>query len=195
MDYSQDPDVALMLAFQQGDVKAFETLIARYQNVVVNSIARYVRDRAEAEDLAQDVFFRVYRASAKYTPQAKFSTWLFRIVTNMCLNEIRDRGRHKILSLAPDEVLTQHPSREPGGEPSHGIQQRETRDQVRAAIDALPDTQRLAIIYDKYQDLSYEEIGVRMKLSPMAVKSLLSRARENLRLRLEPLLRQGLAGE
>lgn len=195
MDYALDPDVQQMLAFQKGDEQAFAALVERFQGIVIATIYRYVGDRPEAEDLAQDVFIRVYNARKNYTPQAKFSTWLFRIVTNMCLNEIRDRGRHKILSLAPDEVLRQHPDRGPSDGPAHALAQAELHAQIRAAIDALPESQRLAIVYDKYQDLSYEEIAERMELTTMAVKSLLSRARENLRKRLEPIVRQRYAGD
>lgn len=195
MDYALDPDVQQMLAFQKGDEKAFAVLVGRFQGMVISTIYRYVGDRPEAEDLSQEVFIRVYNARKNYTPQAKFSTWLFRIVTNMCLNEIRDRGRHKILSLAPDEVLSQHPDRGPEDGPAHALAQSELRVQIKAAIDALPESQRLAIVYDKYQDLSYEEIAERMGLSTMAVKSLLSRARENLRKKLEPLVRKRYAGD
>ncbi len=191
MNYALDPDVALMLAFQKGDEQAYAQLVERFQGIVINAIYRYVGDRAEAEDLSQDVFVRVFNARRTYEPQAKFTTWLFRIVTNMCLNEIRDRGRHKILSLAPDEVLTQQPDRrEPEDGPLHALGQAELRTRIKAAIDELPNTQRMAILLDKYQDCSYEEIAEHMKLSTMAVKSLLSRARENLRKRLAPLIQR-----
>ncbi len=194
MNYAEDPDVALMLAFQRGDDSAFSSLVQRFQHTVVGVIYRYVGDRAEAEDLSQDVFLRVYNARKSYSPQAKFTTWLFRIVTNLCLNEIRDRKRHSILSLAPDEILSQHPDRAVEDGPAQALTDEEMRAAVKAAIEGLPDTQRMAIILDKYHDLSYEEIGSRMNLSAAAVKSLLSRARENLRKRLAPLMKRQAGG-
>lgn len=179
-EYTNDPDVALMLRFQAGADDAFAALVEKYQRSVLNTIYRYTNDRAESEDLTQDVFLRVWKARATYGPAAKFATWLFRIVTNLCLNEIRDRGRHRTQALGEDDALVDRGER--GFErPTQVLHKEELRTQVRAALKRLPENQRMALILDKYEDLSYEEIATRMELSTMAIKSLLFRARENLK--------------
>ncbi len=189
-EYTKDPDVELMLRFQAGEDPAFSELVVKYQRSVVNTIYRYTNDRTGAEDMAQDVFMKLWHQRAKYEPTAKFATWLFRIVTNLCLNELRDRGRRRTMALVEDDLLGD------GGERAHErptqvLKKEELREQVKEALQKLPNSQRLALVLDKYEDLSYEEIAARMELTTMAGKSLLFRARENLKRILAPLLEEG----
>ena len=175
-----DPDVDLMLRFQKGDEPAFEELVRRHTRGVLNLVYRYLGDASCAEDAAQDVFVKVYRARKKYQPKAKFSTWLFRIAVNHCLNEIRSR-RSQPTSAAPIDDLLE----EPAGTPVDAqLRRQELRRDVKEAIDALPENQRMAVILARYQEMSYDEIAGAMGLSLEAVKSVLFRAKENLKQRL-----------
>ncbi|MBI5366020.1 MAG: sigma-70 family RNA polymerase sigma factor [Planctomycetes bacterium] len=186
-DYTEDPDVRLMLAFQRGDEEAFAALVTKYQRSVLGTIYRYTGDRDACDDLAQDIFVRVWNARASYAPSAKFGTWLFRIVTNMCLNEIRDRRLRRTLPLVEDDLLGAGAERA-HERPTQVVRREELREQVREALSRLPPNQRLALILDKFEDLSYEEIAARMSLTTMAVKSLLFRARASLKVELAAYL-------
>ncbi len=171
-----DPDIEVMLRFQGGDEKAFEFLVTKHQRKVLNLIYRYLGNSAQADDAAQEVFMKLYRARHKYTPKAKFSTWLYRITVNHCLNEIRAR-KSQPASVAPIDDLTEE------GEtmaPDDRIRQGELRQAVKDAIDSLPENQRMAVILARYEEMSYEEIAETMKTSLEAVKSLLHRAKESL---------------
>jgi RNA polymerase sigma-70 factor (ECF subfamily) len=189
-----DPNVRLMLAFQQsGDQEAFAELVGRNEQKVYSVIYRFVTDRAEAEDLTQEVFLRVYRTAARYTPTAKFSTWLYRIAVNVSLNALRSRARTKTVPLAlPHDGETDDYPRaveDPRGDlPNQGLEDDELRSRIAAAIDTLPENQRIAIVLNKFEGLSYDEIAKILNLSMMAVKSLLSRARSNLKDCLDPYL-------
>jgi RNA polymerase sigma-70 factor (ECF subfamily) len=176
-----DPDIDLMLRFKAGDEAAFDTLVGKHTRSVLNIVARYLTDRSQAEDVAQDVFVKVYKARLKYEPAAKFTTWLFRITVNHCLNEIRSR-RSQPVGSAPMEELVEHPSPE---NPDDRMNSAELRSAVREALDGLPENQRMAVILSRYQDLSYDEIAETMNLSLEAVKSLLFRAKENLKEKLK----------
>ncbi len=187
-------DVQLMLAVKAGDGASFELLLRKYRTPLVNFLCRMVRDRASAEDLAQEVFLRVYRARKQYAPSAKFTTWLFRIATNLALNALRDtRYRQMEVSLdqpgqSGDDELA--PLELPDSTASIE-QQMLARDRaalIRRAIHALPDKQRAAVLLHKYQELDYEEIAKFLECSESAVKSLLFRAYETLRLELAPLV-------
>lgn len=190
-----DPDVHLMMLFQDGNEDAFAQLIRRNQHKVFAVIYRFIGDRAESEDLAQEVFLRVYRTAGRYEPTAKFSTWLYRIATNISLNAIRNRGRFHALSLevttADDsdnfhrEIADDH-----SPEPDAAMQSEELCRVVMKAIEQLPEQQRSAIILNKYEGLSYEDIAEILDCTVMAVKSLLSRARSNLKTKLAPYLRK-----
>ncbi len=172
-----DPDIGLMLRFQRGDEAAFEELVKRHTRGVLNLVYRYLGDAARAEDVAQDVFVKVYRARKKYEPKARFSTWLYRIAVNHCLNEIRSRKNQPVGSQPIDDLLE-----EPAGEhPDSRLSRSELRRAVKTAIDALPENQRMAVILARYEDLSYDEIAEAMGLSLEAVKSVLFRAKENLK--------------
>jgi RNA polymerase sigma-70 factor (ECF subfamily) len=189
-----DPNVQLMLQFQQsGDQNSFASLVDRNQSKVYSIIYRFVLDRAEAEDLTQEVFLRVYRTAARYTPTAKFSTWLYRIAVNVSLNALRSRARTKTMSLAlPQDTENEEYPRaveDPKGDkPNQGLEDDELKVRIGEAIETLPENQRIAIVLNKFEGLSYEEIAKILNLSMMAVKSLLSRARSNLKDSLDPYL-------
>lgn len=184
-------DVQLMLDVKAGDESSFELLLRRYRTPLVNFLCRMVRDRAAAEDLAQEVFLRVYRARKKYAPSAKFTTWLFRIATNLALNALRD-GRYRQLEVSLDEPpedaqpALDLPDRRPGVEEQ--IVRRDRAAQVWRAVSALPEKQRAAVLLHKYQELDYGEIARILDCSESALKSLLFRAYEVLRVQLAPLV-------
>ncbi|MBI3098555.1 MAG: sigma-70 family RNA polymerase sigma factor [Planctomycetes bacterium] len=182
---STDPDVLLMLRCQAGEVDAFTTLVTSYQDRILNLVYRYTGDATGAEDLAQEIFVKAYGARATYTPKAKFVTWLYTIATRHCLNAIRDRSKRKTVPLPDEEVATAPALRAAGDGPAAALERGELHAIVRAALDALPPNQRMAVILEKWEDCSYEQISQTMGLSIPAVKSLLSRAREGLRERLE----------
>lgn len=172
-----DPDIDLMLRFRAGDEACFEELVKKHTRAVLNLVHRYLPDRSMAEDVAQEVFVKVYRAREKYQPQAKFSTWLFRITVNHCLNEIRSRRSQPASGESLDKLVE-----EPlPGNPDDRLNQAELRAAVREAIDRLPENQRMAVILSRFHEMSYEEITEAMGMSLEAVKSLLFRARENLK--------------
>jgi len=184
-----------MLGVRAGDNVSFELLLQRYRSPLVNFLFRMVRDRATAEDLAQDVFLRVYRARKQYTPSAKFTTWLFRIATNVALNSVRDNRHQKMqvsldgpVSAEEDSVARDLPARE-----SRIDQQLLERDRVefiQRAIASLPEKQRAAVLLHKYEEMDYAEIAETLDCTEAALKSLLFRAYENLRVQLAPLITQ-----
>lgn len=194
-----DPDVRLMLAVRDGDAAAFEQLMQRYQNRVLTVLQHLVGSPQEAEDLAQEVFLRVFRARKNYAAGAKFSTWLFTIVNNVAFNARRGRSRRKEVQVR-DEVsasgsvrgmadLAQAAS---GMMPTRVIDKEEMRDVVRAALDVLNERQRMAVLLNKFEGLGYADIAEAMQMSPQAIKSLLSRARVALRDVIEPYLQSGV---
>ncbi|MHC4932931.1 MAG: RNA polymerase sigma factor [Planctomycetota bacterium] len=190
-------DVALMLSFQEGDQEAFSVLVDRHRNAIVNLTYRYLGNRSDAEDLAQEVFLRVYRARARYRPEAKFTTWLYRVAVNACLNEVRDRKNRPTFGAASlaggdDEGFAPSVADERTESPVHAAERSELRERVRAAVDELPDRQRVALLLNKFHGLSYEDLAASMDLTIPAVKSLLVRARENVRRLIEPHLQSGV---
>jgi RNA polymerase sigma-70 factor, ECF subfamily len=189
-------DVQLMLDVKAGDERSFELLLQRYRTPLVNFLFRMVRSREQAEDLAQEVFIRVYRARDEYVPTAKFTTWLFRIATNLALNSIRDH-RYQKLEMSIDAPMTTNA--EDGDERTYEIaDKQETVEQklvedarkkmIRHAIEKLPEKQRVAVLLHKYQELDYAEIAKILSCSESALKSLLFRAYEALRIELAPLV-------
>ncbi len=184
-------DVQLMLDVKAGDDASFELLLQKYRTPLVNFLYRMVRDRATAEDLAQEVFLRVYRARKKYSPSAKFTTWLFRIATNLALNSLRD-GRYRQMEVsldAPseeDELPMQLPARE--ARIDERLIERDRAEFIRGAVMALPEKQRVAVLLHKYEEMDYEEIARVLECSESALKSLLFRAYETLRVQLAPLV-------
>jgi len=186
-------DVQLMLGVKQGDEVSFELLLQRYRRPLCHFLNRMVRDAGQAEDLAQEVFLRVYRARREYEPSAKFTTWLFRIATNLALNALRD-GRHRQAEIplnggAEGEDGSEMPLEVADGAPAAEQQlvERERAAVVRRAIQALPEKQRAAVLLHKYQELDYEEIARILGCTVSALKSQLFRAYETLRVELAPL--------
>ncbi|MBT8372646.1 MAG: sigma-70 family RNA polymerase sigma factor [Deltaproteobacteria bacterium] len=193
--YLSDLDVQLMLEVKEGNKKAFETLMQKYYPRILNFIYRFVGNKATAEDLTQEVFLRVYKSARRYKPRSKFQTWLFTIAKNIGLNELR---RSKKLTLSLDEMFDSG-EKEVKKEiedphvtsPDEEIIQMEKTTEIRAAINDLPENQRIAVILKRYEGFSYAEIAATLKVSDKAVKSLLSRAKENLKNRLANLIHQG----
>jgi RNA polymerase sigma-70 factor, ECF subfamily len=183
----RDPDIRLMLRVRNDDNEAFAELVELYQHRLVTVMQHLVNSAEEAEDLAQEVFLRVYRGRKKYHPRAKFSTWLFTIANNLALNVLRTRQRKPAIPLnvrdsgplgpRPAEQLV--PDRERS--PHECMQQQELAAVVREALTTLNERQRVAVVLNKFEDMNYAEIADVMGLTTKAVKSLLSRARDNLR--------------
>ncbi|GAC1664761.1 MAG: sigma-70 family RNA polymerase sigma factor [Candidatus Acidiferrum sp.] len=191
-------DVQLMLDVKAGDEESFALLLHRYRTPLVNFLYRMVRNREQAEDLAQEVFLRVYRARKDYVPSAKFTTWMFRIATNLALNSVRDT-RHQRMEVSldapvvvdsedgderPIDVAEKHPNIE-----QHLVDQARSQ-MIRRAVEKLPEKQRAAVLLHKYQELDYNEIAKILECSESALKSLLFRAYETLRVDLAPLVAQ-----
>jgi RNA polymerase sigma-70 factor (ECF subfamily) len=183
----RDPDIRLMLMVRDDDPVAFAELVERFQHRLIAVMHHLVGSADEAEDLAQEAFLRVYRNRKKYTPKAKFSTWLFTIANNLALNALRDRQRRPVLPLEIQESgpLGMRPT-EPSAAardapPTHNLQQEELAAVIRRALDDLNERQRVAIVLNKFEDMNYADIADVMGLTTKAVKSLLSRARSKLR--------------
>lgn len=190
--YLRDPDVQLMLRAKDGDEVAFTELVTNYQDRIVGIFSHLLGSKDAAEDLAQEVFLRVYRSRANYRAKAKFSTWLFRIANNLASNTRRNKGRRKEVNLNPQDSgpLGMRPEEQilmekSGLMPARQIGLKETQAVVREALGTLNERQQMAVLLHKFEGMSYADIGAAMKLSEAAVKSLLSRARDNLRVQLE----------
>lgn len=188
-------DFELMARIGVGDHAAFRQLVERHQNAVIGTVAKMLGNPSDAEDISQQVFLRIWRNAARYRPDAKFTTYLFTITRNLVFNETRRRGRKKEISA---DELEENPRRQieedPDRRPDAELLQAELRQAVDAAIAALPETQRMAVILRRYDQLSYDEIADVLELSVSAVKSLLFRARSTLREALGGYLRDGNGG-
>ncbi len=173
----------LMSPTAEGDEYAFEVLVRRHQASVLNLIYRYVGDRTKARDLAQEVFIRVWRAAHRYEPKAKFTTWLYRITANLCLNELKSSGRKKLFFLESpieeDQTLNEESNVSPSAEDILLAEERSR--QISDALQSLSENQRMALILKRYDNLSYGEIAKIMECSVSAVESLLVRAKRNLK--------------
>jgi len=175
-------DVALMVRIGAGDPAAFRVLVERHQDAVVGTVAKMLGNPAEAQDISQQVFLRLWRHAKHYRPEAKFTTYLFTITRNLVFNESRRRRRRKEISSNEYEAsshtqIEANPDRQPDAE----LLQSELRQAVDAAIAALPEIQRMAVVLRRYEQMPYEEMAVVLGLSVSAVKSLLFRARTSLR--------------
>jgi RNA polymerase sigma-70 factor (ECF subfamily) len=174
----------LMSRTAEGDELAFEILVRRHQTSVLNLVYRYVGDRTKAKDLAQEVFIRVWRAANRYEPKAKFTTWIYRITANLCLNELKSIKGKKLVQLEAEEESRQntnfetHPNA--SRSPEDLLLAEERSRQVSEALQSLPESQRMALILKRYDNLSYDEIAKIMECSISAVESLLVRAKRNL---------------
>jgi RNA polymerase sigma-70 factor (ECF subfamily) len=190
--YLRDPEVQLMLRVRDGDQGAFAQLVGKYQDRLIGIFSNMFGDGALAEDLAQEVFLRIYRARQGYEPTAKFSTWVFQIASNLASNSRRTKGRKREVQFSASTSGSQ-PVR--AGEqlvadksalmPTRQVDSSELQERVLAAMDQLSERQRMAVLLHKFEGMSYADIGSAMEMSAQAVKSLLSRARENLRVALE----------
>lgn len=188
-DYQDDPDVKLMLAFQRGDSKAFEELMTRNYKRVLNFVYRYLNNRQLAEDITQDVFIKIYQNVKSYKPASKFQTWAFTIARNLSLNELR---RHKTVSMSStietDDGDIKHQFADTkAASPAEALLDEEKSKIILRAIGELPESQRAAVLLRRYEDFSYEEIAQSLNISVQAVKSLLNRAKENLKEKLAAL--------
>jgi len=190
----QDIDAQLMLRFKDGDMGAFDRLFAKHMRSIVNFAYRFVRNREIAEELAQDIFLKVYENAAGYRIQAKFTSWLFRIATNVCLNEVRKqqyRVNHQPFDTTqPDGGSGEDMNLKLGTTvgPDTILERQAIAKVIKDALDRIPEKQRIAFILNKYQELSYSEVANVMDSSEKAVKSLIHRAKEALAERLKPLM-------
>jgi RNA polymerase sigma-70 factor (ECF subfamily) len=191
-----DPDADLMLRVKQGDRDAFEAIVEKYKQPVMNLVYRSLSDATEAEDLAQHVFLQVYKSAHRYEVSAKFSTWLFTIARNLCLNEIRRRSRHPADSLDAsfsendDQPARQYEDNKTFAPPD-ALLQGELEEKIEEALRDLPENQRTAIQLCRNEELSYDDIAETLKCSVSAVKSLIHRGRETLKQKLKPYLKTG----
>lgn len=180
-----DEDIELMLEFKKGDVSAFKELMGRYETRLLNFIYRFVGSKTDAEDLAQEVFLRVYKARDRYEPKAKFSTWLYKIATNLCINYKKRQKKitiplDKIVTSDGEEIIREIP------DPYHlppdvSAEKEETNQKIRSILFSLPEIQRVALILCIYEEKSYDEISKILHRSIPSIKFLLFRARKNLR--------------
>ena len=172
-------DAELMLRVREGDSTSFALLLERHRAPVIHFLDRMIQNHAVAEELAQEVFLRVYRSRSSYEPTAKFSTWLFRIATHLALNAIRD-GRHEKLKQSLGEMPTATglpgSSRTEHQRSKESLVRQARMAEIRSAIDTLPDKQRAAVLMHKYQEMEYSQIAAALDTSESAVKSLLFRA-------------------
>lgn len=184
----------LMARSGRGDRHAFESLVRRHQSSVLNFIYRFMGDRIEAEDLAQEVFLRVWQSAATYKPTAKFTTWIYRIAANLCINKQRSDRIRRLFKVPPsrkeegglgNELSADHAGKSPS--PEDLLLAAERRRQILNMIQQLPAKQRMALVLKRYDDLSYKEISKIMDLSVSAVDSLLIRAKRNFRRKLVAL--------
>jgi RNA polymerase sigma-70 factor (ECF subfamily) len=175
-------DEKLMAETARGDEYAFELLVTRHQSRMLNLIYRFIGNRTQARDLAQEVFIRVWQAAPRYKPQAKFTTWIYRLAANLCLNELKASGRKKLLfSQSPAEegrISDEQGNVSPSAEDLLLAEERSR--QISLALQNLPENQRMALILKRYDNLSYHEIAKIMECSVSAVESLLVRAKRNL---------------
>jgi len=195
-DWRAMSDAEIMLRVREGDDSGFDFLIEKYRKPIVNFMYRMVHNQAEAEELAQEVFLRVYRSRQTYRAEAKFTTWLYRIATNLGVNHARDTKHER----SAQTVYLDQPDPETGTTPDvadmrPGAEVEMVRDErmraIRKHVMALPERQRTAVLMHKYQGLDYKEIGAVLRLSESATKSLLFRAYQTLREKLKGFVEQG----
>jgi len=179
----------LMARIAKGDEDAFEILVSRHQTSVLNLIYRFIGDRTQAKDLAQEVFLRVWQAARGYEPRAKFTTWICRITANLCLNELKSARRKKwfqfLRSGEDREKTTEDVLLDSSPSPEELLLSREQSRKISDALQSLPENQRVAIILKRYDDLSYQEIAKILNCSVSAVESLLVRAKRTLQEKLK----------
>jgi RNA polymerase sigma-70 factor (ECF subfamily) len=196
MPDQDDTDAVLMLRVKRGDRAAFAALVEKYKQPLFNFVFRTLRDETESEDVAQNTFLQVWKSRARYERTAKFSTWLFTIARNLCLNEIRRRSRHPAESLEEshaeheDQPLRQYEDKNVFL-PTENALQGELAHKIEEALAGLPENQRTAILLCRQDELSYEEIAEILDCSLSATKSLIHRGREVLKEKLKRYLQSG----
>lgn len=183
-----DPDVRLMLRFQEGDEDGFLKLFSKYQSRIINFCFRFCGDKTLAEDLAQDVFLRVYQGARRYRPEAKFVTWLYRIAVNVCLNETRKQKKNWLFrSMDQPRATADSDGRMPEYADERNVSAeeemalRDRDEKIKAALKKLPDEQRAAVLLRIYDDFSYREIADQMAVSEGKVKTLIFRGRQQMK--------------
>jgi RNA polymerase sigma-70 factor (ECF subfamily) len=183
------PSEELMARIAEGDEDAFEILVHRHQTSVLNLVYRFIGDRTQAKDLAQEVFIRVWQAAGSYQPKAKFTTWVYRITANLCFNELKSARRKKWFSFNRSDEDGVHTFEEtlaysaPSAEDI--LLEKERSRQISDALQSLPENQRMALILKRYDDLSHQEIAQVIGCSVSAVDSLLVRAKRALQEKLK----------
>jgi RNA polymerase sigma-70 factor (ECF subfamily) len=191
MSNNEPSSEELMARIAEGDDEAFEILVNRHQTSVLNLIYRFVGDRTQAKDLAQEVFLRVWQSAKTYEPKAKFTTWIYQITTNLCLNEIKSARRRRWFQFLRfgenqentiEEILI-----DPSPSPEGLLLSREQSCRITDALQSLPDNQRMALVLKRYDGFSYQEIAQIIGCSVSAVESLLVRAKRNLQEKLKLL--------
>jgi len=182
-DDSNEEDLVLMAKIANGDERAFEQLVAKHQQAVIGTIGKMTNHSPETEDIAQQVFLRLWKAASRYKPKAKFTTYLFTITRNLVFNDTRKKTRSRELSIDTDEQNWHDSIADPSSSsrPDQSLAEDELRLQVDQAVADLPETQRLAVILRRYEQMSYDEIAEVLDTSVSAVKSQLFRARKSLR--------------
>jgi RNA polymerase sigma-70 factor (ECF subfamily) len=184
-------DVRLMEKVRNGDMDAFRELVEAHQKRVIGTVTRMLGNESESEDLAQQVFIRVWKSAPRWEPSAKFTTWLYTILRNLVFNESRRRSRHPTRSLDAASEDDDHPRQfadDSAKAPDTTLLDAEMQDAIERAIQELPEAQRMAVVMRRYQDVSYEEIAEVLELTVPSVKSLLFRARTELREKLKRYL-------
>ncbi len=190
-------DEDLMMKCRKGDTSAFELLVRRYQNPLINYIHRFINDYHRAEDLSQETFLRVFKSASRYKPTASFKSWLYTIATNLCRNEIRNRSRRNTCSFEElvkegEDVYHTEIMRDTRYLPDVLLEKKEQRQIIRKTLEQLPDNQRIALTLVTYQDLRYEEVAEILGCSVGAVKALIHRARQKMK---KLLIKAGIGEE
>jgi RNA polymerase sigma-70 factor (ECF subfamily) len=190
---AEDPDVRLMLRVRMDDGGAFTDLVQRYWTRIFEHFYRRLGDRQEAEDLAQDVFLRLYRYRKRYQPRAKFTTWLFHVTQNVARNALRSRRRHPTVPLASASGPAEDGAGPEGRteSPSRPLERAEVAEVVRSAVSGLGHRQRTAVELHQFLDRTYADVAAELDMSPKAAKSLLYRARNQLRVSLSSFMETG----
>ena len=175
----------LMARIGKGDEDAMEILVNRHQASILNLVYRFIGDRTQAKDLAQEVFIRVWQSAKRYEPKAKFTTWVYRITANLCFNELKSARRKKWFSFNRSDENGEHTIEETLSDSAPSAEalllEKERSRQISDALQCLPENQRMALVLKRYDDLSYQEIGQIIGCSVSAVESLLVRAKRTLR--------------
>jgi len=187
------PSEDLMARIAKGDDDAFEILVNRHQISVLNLICRFIGDRTQAKDLAQEVFLRVWQSARSYEPKAKFTTWIYRVTANLCLNELKSARRKRWFPFHRSDKDTENSVEETSSDGSPTAEDlllaRERSRQITDALQSLPSNQRMALVLKRYDDLSYQEIAQILGCSVSAVESLLVRGKRNLQEKLKSFVK------